>query len=59
MGVKDQKFEIDYYFVFKSHEFSFYILFKFEAKINLGMLKISFSFEFYIYPKLLAGLKYE
>ena len=59
MGYKDQKFEIDYYYLYKAYEFSFYILFRFEAEINLGMFKIKFSFQFYIYQALIGGLKYE
>ena len=59
MGDKDEKFEIDYYYLYKAYEFSFYVSFRFEVEIKLGIFKINFSFQFYIYQALLCGLKYE
>ena len=55
----ENKFEIDYYYVFKAYEFSFYILLRFEMEINLKFFKINLTFQFYIFNKIFAGRKYE
>jgi hypothetical protein len=54
-----EKFSIDLYFEFKAFELSFYVMFTLTFKIDCGVVKINFSFSFYIYQKLFGGLKYE
>ena len=54
-----EKFSIDLYFEFKAFELSFYVMFTLAFKIDCGVVKINFSFSFYIYQKLFGGLKYE
>ena len=54
-----RKFSIDLYFEFKAFELSFYIMLNLSFQIKCPPVNINFSFSFYIYQKLLGGLKYE
>ena len=53
------KFQIDYYVIFKPIELSFYILFRFVIEIEITeKFKFSFSFEFYIFNKIFFTRKF-
>ena len=55
----DEKYSIDLYTEFKAIELSFYVMFMLSFSLNLGIVKIDFSFSFYIYQKTFGGFKYE
>ena len=53
------KFKIDLYYEFKAFELSFYVKFTLTFQIKIMGKDISFSFSFYIFNKVLGGLKNE
>lgn len=55
----EDKFEVDIYFIYKPFEFTFYIMMKIDVEIFFSFFSYRISFQFYIYNKVLFGLKYE
>jgi hypothetical protein len=53
------KFKIDLYYEFKAFELSFYVMFTLTFQLNIMGADINFSFSFYIFNKVLGGLKNE
>ena len=52
------KFIVDLYAEFKAFELSFYVMFTLSFNLDLGVIKLKFSFSFYIYKKLFGGFLY-
>ena len=59
LSLLKSQFKLDLYYEFKAFELSFYVMFTLTFQFKIMKMEISFSFSFYIFNKVLGGLKNE